>query len=50
MKFDDLKRLVGAPETIAKSLPTGPVRGLRMAAPQYSSEHVEGAAQAALAH
>ncbi|MGF6880376.1 hypothetical protein [Paraburkholderia sp. MM5477-R1] len=35
---------------LAKSLPTGPVRGLRMAAPQYSAEHVEGAAQMALAH
>jgi hypothetical protein len=50
MKFEDVKRVVGAHETLAKSLPAGPVRGLRMAAPQYSAEHVEYAAQAALAH
>ncbi|CAD6514118.1 hypothetical protein LMG28727_00844 [Paraburkholderia kirstenboschensis] len=44
------KKVVATSEKLAKSLPIGPVRGLRMAAPQYSAEHVEGAAQMALAH
>jgi hypothetical protein len=50
VKFEDVKRIVGAHETLAKSLPTGPVRGLRMAAPQYTTPQVEAAAGAALAH
>jgi hypothetical protein len=48
MKFEDVKRIVGAHETLAKSLPTGPVRGLRSAAPRYSSEQIEQATIAAM--
>jgi hypothetical protein len=50
VNFSYVKRVVGAHETLAKSLPNGPVRGLRMAAPQYSAPQVEAAAGAALAH
>jgi hypothetical protein len=44
------KKIVATSEKLAKSLPTGPVRGLRMAAPQYSVPQVEAAAGAALSH
>ena len=50
MKFEDVMRIVGAYETLAKSIPNGPVRGLRMAAPQYTTPQVEAAAGAALSH
>jgi hypothetical protein len=49
-KMQSIARTLGN-DQLAKSIGTGgPVRGLRMAAPQYSTEHVEFAAQAALAH
>ncbi len=48
MKFEDVKRIVGAHETLAKSIPTGPVRGLRMAAPRYSADQIEQATIAAM--
>jgi hypothetical protein len=44
LNFDDVKRLVGAEEVLVKS------HGLRMAAPKYSAEQIEGAAAMALAH
>ena len=36
--------------SMSKSLPTGPVRGLRGPAPKYSVAQVEAGASAALAH
>jgi hypothetical protein len=47
LDFGDVKRVVGAHETLAKSLPTG-VPGLRLAAPRYSSEQIEAATIAAM--
>lgn len=51
MTLEDLKAIVGIaePEALAKNLPAA-VRGLRMAAPKYSAEQIEGPAQMALAH
>jgi hypothetical protein len=43
-----MKRIIGGKEVLAKNLPTG-VRGLRMAAPKYSTAQVEAGASAALA-
>lgn len=46
-----INKKIATVSALAKSITgSGAVRGLRMAAPQYSVEHVEGAAQAALAH
>lgn len=47
LRFEDVKRLVSAHEAMAKSLPTN-VRGLRSAAPRYSSEQIEAATIAAM--
>jgi len=47
LSFEDVKRVVSAHEAMAKSLPAG-VRGLRSAAPRYSSEQIEQATIAAM--
>ncbi|PNE56298.1 hypothetical protein A8H39_10835 [Paraburkholderia fungorum] len=44
------RKIVATSEKLAKSLPAGPVHGLRMAVPQYTVPQVEAAAGAALAH
>jgi hypothetical protein len=46
VKFSDLRQLVGTEEVLAKS--TALVRGLRMAAPQYTEAQVAAAAGAAM--
>lgn len=48
MKFEDVKRIVGAHETLAKSLHTGPVLGLRSAAPRYTAPQIKQASIAAM--